>query len=100
MKQIPLQVNNSTGFARRGCPPSICYACAHSCTLAPCPRHPSLAVALRWPVVPLVVGVGLLSEENLVEAAGTEQAPSGYSCKGVCIPPAPRRDHAGKASNG
>lgn len=97
MKQIPLQVKNSTGFARWGYPPSICRARARACAH----RLHSLAVTLGWPVVPLVVGLGLLCEEHLVEAAGTEQVSVRTQlCKRVSTPPAPRRDHSGKASDG
>lgn len=57
---------------RPTCPASAVHV-PTGCTLADCPPWHSLAVALRGPVVPLVVGLGLLREEHLVEAAGTEQ---------------------------
>lgn len=72
------------------------------CTLWP-PRPPqlSLAVALRWPIIPLVVGLRLLGEEHLVEAAGTEQV-SIRMRLGREFPPqqCPTRTTLAKASDG
>lgn len=47
--------------------------CLQAALWLPCLPQSSLAVTLRRPIVPLVVGLGLLGEEHLVEAAGTEQ---------------------------
>lgn len=57
------------------CPPSRVED--PTCAACPRPQHRhSLAVALGGPIVPLIVGLWLLCEEHLVEAAEAER-PSG-----------------------
>lgn len=72
--EVTVQTPRTPGSARQDRAGGSCLERPRPCTQEPGQQACSLAVTFRWPVVPLVVGLRLLCEQHLVEAAGRQRA--------------------------